>query len=288
MGINIRTIKEIRSYLSEQLKGTYPDPEIRALANIIIKTVTGATRLHHLALPEQIITKNHSARIIEITNELRTGKPIQYILGETNFYGCTLKLNGSTLIPRQETEELADLVIRENGGFTGKILDACTGSGCIAIALAINLPGSTVSGFDISEAAVEIAGKNSSLNNVNVSFFVADIFSFDNIAYGKTDILVSNPPYVRDQEKKLMHSNVLDFEPSMALFVPDSDPLLFYRTLLEIAGKILAKGGKVYFEINEAFGREMAELLDSFNYSGITVVRDINDKERIIKGIKNG
>jgi release factor glutamine methyltransferase len=287
MGIKIRTIKEIRSFLSDQLKGIYPDPEIRALTNIIIKTVTGSVRLHYLALPEQIIPEIHTKRIIAITGELKKGKPIQYILGETSFYGCRLRLNNNTLIPRPETEELVDLVIRENHGFTGSIMDACTGSGCIAIALAVNLPACSVSGFDISEGAVEIAKENTILNKTKVSFFRADVFNFNYYATGKFDIIVSNPPYVREIEKKFMQKNVLDHEPHGALFVPDSDPLVFYRGILEIADKILHDGGKVYFEINEAFGKDMEELLESNNYSGISIVKDINSKDRIIKGIKN-
>lgn len=286
MGVNIQTIKDIRLYLSEQLKGIYQDPEIRALSNIIIKTVTGISKLHHLAFPEQKISEIKARRIIRIGNELKSGKPIQYILGETNFYSCTIKLNEETLIPRPETEELVDLIIKENIGFTGEILDIGTGSGCIAIALAKNLPGSSVTGFDISGGAVKIAGENSRLNNIPVSFFRADVFYFDPTTYTKANIIVSNPPYVRDLEKKLMNRNVLDFEPHAALFVRDSDPLVYYRAILELAGIILTDEGKIYFEINEAFGRVMVELLECYKYSDISIVKDANGKARIIKGIK--
>ena len=287
MGIKIRTIKEIRSYLSDQLQGIHPGPEIKALTNIIIETLTGSERLHHLALPEQIITEIQSDKVIEITNELKKGKPLQYILGRTTFYGCEIKLNSDTLIPRPETEELVDLIVRENKGSQAKIIDACTGSGCIAIALAVNLPGSSVWGFDISEGAIGIANENSHLNKVKCTFFSADIFEFDYNLTGKIDILVSNPPYVRDLEKKFMHKNVISFEPHKALFVPDSDPLIFYRAILEIGRKFLERGGKLYLEINEAFGKEMVALLESYNYTGIAVVKDINYKDRIVEGIKN-
>lgn len=287
MGIKIQTIRETRSYLSDQLKGIYPDPEIRALTNIIIKTVTGTKKLHHLALPEEFITESNAKRIVEIAEELKTGKPVQYILGETSFYGCTIKLSSDTLIPRPETEELADLVIKENRDFTGSITDACTGSGCIAVAVAMNLPGASVSGFDISEGAVEIARENGRRNNVNIEFYRADVFSFDYKKAGKTDMIMSNPPYVREMEKKMMGRNVLDFEPHQALFVPDSDPLVFYRAILEISERILAPRGKIYFEINEAFGKETASLVGSFNYTEVSVVHDMNGKERIIKGIKH-
>ena len=287
MGVNIQTIKDIRLYLSEQLKETYPNHEISALTNIIIKTITGISKLHNLALPEQHISDVNAIKIIKICDELKSGKPIQYILGETNFYNCIIKLNADTLIPRPETEELVDLIIKENRGFAGAILDIGTGSGCIAIALAMNLPDSSVSGTDISEMALKIAGENSRLNKVPVSFFRSDVFSFDYTHNIKADIIVSNPPYVRDLEKKYMSRTVLDFEPHLALFVPDNDPLLYYRAILELAEKILMEGGKIYFEINEAFGKEVAELLKLFRYSDISVLNDISDKARIIKGIKN-
>ncbi len=287
MGVNIQTIKDIRQFVSEQLKEVYQGPEITAMTNIIIKTVTGVSKLHHLVSPQQKISETHSQRIINICNELKSGKPIQYILGETIFYNCIIKLNRETLIPRPETEELVDLIIKENKGFAGEILDIGTGSGCIAIALAMNLKGSSVTGFDISEEAIKIAGENSSLNNAHVSFFKADVFSFDHSTYTKADIIVSNPPYVRNLEKKFMSRNVLDFEPPAALFVPDSDPLLFYRAILELAWKILTDDGKIYFEINEALGKVMVDLLELYKYSDIAVFNDINGKVRFIKGNKN-
>lgn len=287
MGVNIQTIKDIRLYLAKELKGNFQDHEISALSNIIIKTVTGIKRLQNLALPEHHVTQIHARRIINICKELKSGKPIQYILGETSFYNCVIKLNEETLIPRPETEELVDLIIKENRGFTGNILDVGTGSGCIAIALAVNLPGSSVTGTDISEGAIKIAEENSRLNNVSVSFLKADVFSSDHLTVAETDIIVSNPPYVRDLEKQFMNSNVLDFEPHTALFVPDSDPLVFYRAILEQAVKILVPKGKIYFEINEAFGLLMVELLEFYQYSDILIVKDINGKARFIKGIKN-
>lgn len=219
MGVNIQTIKEIRFYLEGELEEFYQEPEIRALANIIIKTVIGITKLHQVHDAEQPVTGRQANRIIDICKELKTGKPIQYILGETNFYDCIIRVNRATLIPRPETEELVDLIIRENRGFTGNITDMGTGSGCIAIALAANLPGSLITGIDIAEDAIRIAQENALLNNVTVSFMTGDIFNFDFKAVSKAGIIVSNPPYVRDSEKQLMCKNVLDFEPHMALFV---------------------------------------------------------------------
>lgn len=288
MGFKIQTIKDIRQYLSDELDGFFPEPEISAFTNIIIKTIFRFTKLHTLALPESPVSQKQCHEIIRICRDLKTGKPIQYVLGETNFYNCIIKVNSETLIPRPETEELVDLVIKENRGFMGTILDVGTGSGCIAVALAINLPGTAVTGIDISEKAVETARANASLNNTEMTFKKADIFSIDAYSAGNAGIIVSNPPYIRDSEKKDMSKNVLDFEPHNALFVPDSDPLVYYRAILNFARTVLNPGGKIYFEINEAMGNLMSELLMAHGYSGIEIVRDINGKERIVKGIKNG
>lgn len=287
MCVNLQTIKDIRSYLAKELEEIYQEPEISALVNIIIKTVFGITRLHQFFLTEQIITGVQATRIIDICKELKKGKPVQYVLGETSFYNCIIRLNSATLIPRPETEELVDLIITENYGYDGNIIDIGTGSGCIAIALAANLPGSVVTGIDISDEVIMIARENAILNNVTALFVKNDIFNFDFKKVTKAGILVSNPPYIRDSEKQFMKKNVLDFEPHTALFVSDSDPLLFYHAILGLAGNILLPGGKMYFEINEAMGKSMVKLLESFEYSEVKVVADINGKDRIIKGTKN-
>ncbi|MCJ7446860.1 MAG: peptide chain release factor N(5)-glutamine methyltransferase [Bacteroidales bacterium] len=287
MAVKIRTIKDIRPYLAKELGDIYPEPEISALTSIIIRNIYGISRLHRLALPESPVSKKQVQRIISICMELRTGKPVQYILGETSFYNCVIRVNSETLIPRSETEELVDLIIKENRGFTGTILDVGTGTGCIAIALAVNIPGSVITGIDISEGAIKIAKENARLNSVKVTLIIADIFNAEFSLHDKTDIIVSNPPYIRESEKQFIAKNVLDFEPHMALFVPDSDPLIYYREIVRFAVNILKPGGKIYFEINEAMGKSIFQLLESSGYSGIEIVKDINGKERIIKGIKN-
>jgi release factor glutamine methyltransferase len=288
MTVKIQTIKDIRLFLAGELKGIYSEHEISAMTIIIIKTLFRFSKLHALAFPESPVTKKQVSEVTRICTELKTGKPIQYIIGETGFYNCTFRVNSETLIPRPETEELVDLIIKENKDFRGSILDAGTGSGCIAIALAINLPEAVVSGFDISEGALEIAKENARLNKTKVIFFKADIFDTEFNKFSNTDILVSNPPYIRDSEKKYMDRNVINFEPRNALFVPDSDPLKYYRALIEMAGKILVPDGKIYFEINEALGKEIANLLNVPGYSQINVLKDINGRDRIIKGVKNG
>jgi release factor glutamine methyltransferase len=283
---NIQTIKDIKPYLEKELAAIYLREEINALSSIIIKTVFGISRLHVLASPDEHVTRKQVQRIITIAGELKTGKPLQYILGETSFYNCIIRVNPDVLIPRPETEELVDMIIKENRGFRGTILDVGTGSGCIAIALAVNLPGSKVTGIDNSEGAIRLSVENARLNNASASFIINDIFNPDLRSIGKIGMIVSNPPYVRESEKIHMAKNVLDHEPHSALFVSDSNPLVYYRSILERAEIVLIPGGKVYFEINEAMGQAMNELLNSSGYSDVIVVRDINDKDRFIKGIK--
>jgi release factor glutamine methyltransferase len=287
MGVKIQTIKEIRFYLAKELKDLYDEPEIRILADILIKTVSGITQLHQLYDDGYTLKTNEAEEIIRFTEELKTGKPIQYIIGETTFYNCKIKVTGATLIPRPETEELVDLVVKENKDFKGNIIDFGTGSGCIAIALAANLRSASVTGIDISEEALNVARENAVLNKVNVSFLNGDIFSIDGKFAGRAGIIVSNPPYIRDSEKILMKKNVLDFEPHQALFVSDSDPLIFYNAILKLADDMLLPEGCLYFEINEVMGSLLIRLFESYNYTDIKIVSDLNDKERIIKGRKN-
>ena len=287
MGVKIQTIKDIRFYLAKELIGIYSPSEIRVLANLLTKTVTGRTKLHQLYDDGYPVSKSEVTQIIKFSNQLKTGKPVQYILGETIFYDCKIKLNSSTLIPRPETEELVDLIIRENKDYDGNIIDFGTGSGCIAIALAVNLPLADLTGIDISEDALRIARENADMNNVKVLFIKGDILDFNKDSVGKAGIIVSNPPYVRNSEKALMGKNVLDFEPHQALFVENSDPLVFYNAILEHAENILLPGGRLYFEMNESMGRSLDNLMESYGFSEIEIVSDINAKERIIKGRKN-
>jgi release factor glutamine methyltransferase len=194
----------------------------------------------------------------------------------------------NTLIPRQETEELVDLIIRENRGITGKIIDLGTGSGCIAIALSKNLPGADIYASDNSAAAIRMAENNARINHVSIQFFTHDILKPYTGKIPDVKIIVSNPPYVTESEKKNMHMNILDFEPPGALFVPDNDPLIFYRSILEISQSRLLPYGKVYFEINESKGQEMVSLMKSKGFVDVSIIKDLNGKDRIIKAKLNG
>jgi release factor glutamine methyltransferase len=289
MNVKIQTIKNIRLLLARELKPVYPPEEVNSLTNIILKTCLNTDWLHHLTEPDRLVEENVVKRIISITGELKTGKPIQYILGETEFYNCRLKLNNNTLIPRQETEELVDLIIRENHGYKGNILDIGTGSGCIAIALARNIPGSEITAIDNSLEALKIAEQNAMLNNVSIEFRNIDIMDTEqNHMLADFGIIVSNPPYVLESEKVHMHSNILDFEPSDALFVPDDDPLVYYRKILELSDILLKPGGRIYFEINESMGSTLRNIMSEAAFSDLAIIMDINGKDRIIKGRYNG
>ncbi|MBK9390275.1 MAG: peptide chain release factor N(5)-glutamine methyltransferase [Bacteroidetes bacterium] len=286
--MKIQTIRDIRSFMILELRGLYPEEEINALSRIIIKTLPGAKELHQIFDPGLAVSAEDVVRIINITSQLKEGRPIQYIIGSTAFLNCTLRVNENTLIPRQETEELVDIIIRENKNFRGRIVDLGTGSGCIAIALAGNIPGASVTATDLSSGALSVARENAGLNNVSIDFITDDILNPVEILKIEAAIIVSNPPYVRDSEKQFMHRNVLAYEPPEALFVTDSEPLIFYKSILLIAERILIPGGKIYFEINEALGNEMLELLAEFRYREKSLINDLNGKARIIKGVKNG
>jgi release factor glutamine methyltransferase len=287
MAVNLRTIKDIRNYLARELTQIYHEQEISSFTKIIIYSVLEVNKVNLLSGNEYPVTRQDAEKVIHICNELKTGKPLQYVIGETVFYDCIIKVNSSTLIPRPETEELVDLIIRENTGFIGKIIDIGTGSGCIAIALAVNFPDSEITGIDISEKALKTASENAKLNNVEITLLKADIFNHELYKMHDVDLIVSNPPYVRISEKQHMSINVLDFEPHTALFVPDNDPLVFYQAILDLAGYILNPGGKLYFEINEAMGNPLHQLLELSGYKGIKIVHDINGKERMIKARKD-
>jgi release factor glutamine methyltransferase len=288
MTINIQTLGDIQKYLKKELSSIYPQIEIKSIANIITRTLFNRSSLTLETEPGFRISAEESGKLSEIIAQLKKGKPIQYILGETVFFDCPIKLNSSVLIPRQETEELVDLILRENRNFNGKIIDIGTGSGCIAIALAKNLPGSHVYAMDISQKAIDIAKVNAMLNKVKIEFAAGDILKQEIPFLKKYDIIVSNPPYVRESEKNGMHVNVLDYEPHDALFVPDNDPLLFYRNILQVSGSYLFVNGRVYFEINEASGDMMMELARDYKFKEIKVLKDLNGKDRIFKGIFNG
>lgn len=281
------TIKKAIFYIKSELKNFYPENEIISLAYIILEELLNTSKAKIISNMDQIVSMETNQNINHIISQLKLFKPIQYILGKADFYNLHFYLSENVLIPRPETEELVDWIIKENPRFVKKILDIGTGSGCIAISLAKNLPAATVSASDISDDALSITRKNSKLNHVNLQIFKLDILDKDLSLNEKFDIIVSNPPYVTEKEKSLMHPNVLNFEPQLALFVSDENPLIFYRSIINFSLKHLNPGGKIYFEINENYGKEMAMLLEELNFQDICLKKDINGKDRMIRAILN-
>jgi len=274
------------AYIKKELAGIYPEPEIDALILIILQYIKSCSRTQILLARNEVLQDNERQQISAITARLKNHEPIQYITGETEFYGLKFYCRPGTLIPRPETEELVDCILKENAGFRGKILDIGTGTGCIPVTLKKRLPEAEISACDISESCLELASRNANLNLLDVSFFRMDILHPGDIVLPEFDILVSNPPYIPGFEKKLMKKNVLDYEPGLALFVPDHDPLLFYKSILKFAGKQLRCSGKIYWEINETFGQECVRLLSRAGYLNVRLRKDIQGKDRMISAQK--
>jgi len=273
-------------YIKTGLAGLYAESETEGLTRLILEAVCGWNFTTQQIKKTEVIGFAESLKIKAIVHRLRQFEPIQYILGETHFFGLPLKVTPAVLIPRPETEELVDLILKENAGNNCRVLDIGTGSGCIALALKSRLKNAVISGVDISATALEIARSNSEMNGLEVGFFNADILNWQLYEWPLFDVIVSNPPYVTESEKKLMHKNVLDFEPAGALFVNDTDPLLFYRHIAQFALEKLSVNGRIYFEINENFGPETEKLLVGLGFESIEVVADIQGKNRFVRAIQ--
>lgn len=271
-------MKQQIDYIISQLRGFYPEEELRELAYWVIEETTGLTRT-------QILTECKGTQIIPnieiILQKLRAHEPIQYIFGHTEWRGLDLLVTPATLIPRPETAELIDWILDScDKSKPLHVLDIGTGSGCIAIALKKSAPLWQVIGIDISPDALEIAHENAKRNSVEVEWTQADILSpITNYLFPILDIIVSNPPYICHREKANMEARVLDYEPHSALFVPDDEPLLFYR---RIATMKVAKS--LYFEINEAYGKEVCDMLKELGYTDIQLKHDIYGKPRMVFG----
>ena len=273
------------SYIRKELQGLYSLPEIEGLIRFIFSTWKNIGS-NEIFMRETLLSDEEKVFLHDIVGRLKAYEPIQYILGKTEFYGLTFILTKDVLIPRPETEELVEWILTSDSSPDPVIFDAACGSGCIAVSLKRNIPGSTVYACDISEQALGIARKNAALNNVTVDFFRMDLLHSEEWELPHFDIIVSNPPYITKKEEEKMSLNVLDYEPYLALFVPDSDPLVFYRAITEIAAKRLNHGGSLYFEINEQFGRECLEILEKHQFTHVELRKDINGKDRMIKGTK--
>ena len=287
MRIPSNKVCDIERFAYQELENLYPKSEIKTFILMLFEHFLGWNTAHFLAFKNSTINQSDLLKFNFAIKDLRNGKPIQYIIGNVEFCDAVLSVSPDVLIPRPETAELVYLIAdNEKERSPQHILDFCTGSGCIAIALAKAFPSAMVFAFDISAEAMAVAQKNAEYNHANVSFLIADILREENPAGESYDIIVSNPPYVRDMEKTMMNRNVLDYEPHLALFVPDDDPLIFYRHIAEFATKHLKTGGKLYLEINEALGNETAALLEKQGYRCI-VHKDSFGKDRMIEAVKS-
>ncbi len=279
------TLAETRSRIIKSLAGLYNQNEIRNFVYLIFSHLLNYSKIEIHIKDNEPISQHIIKKIDEIVNRLSHYEPIQYILGKTEFYGYPIKVSPVVLIPRPETEELVNWIIKENLGKQISILDIGTGSGCIAIALAKHLPTAQVTAIDISNEAIEIAKENANLNAVSITFMVSDIFQYKNWPLKHFDIIVSNPPYIRESEKANMEANVLNYEPHQALFVSDDDPLVFYRNIAEAGKYFLNHNGAVYCEINEALPDDVSALFMKYDYRPVMIKQDINSKPRMIKAV---
>ncbi len=320
------TIQELKSTFLDNLAQLYPKEEIQSFFNLLISYKLKLSRTDIALNPNLIIKQTDLAFFLNALDDLQHEKPIQYIIGETEFYGLLFKVDKNVLIPRPETEELVEWVLKEtqekrpktqdrrkegsrlNSTFstqhsTLKVLDIGTGSGCIAISLAKNLPNTSVFALDVSKEAIQIAQQNAKLNNVDVHFIKQDIlntnvmlsevealrtgsvesYSNERLSFQKFDIIVSNPPYVREIEKREIQNNVLENEPHLALFVANNNPLLFYDTIADFAKEHLAKNGQLFFEINQYLGKETVELLKQKKFTSIELKKDVFGNDRMVK-----
>jgi len=276
-------MKEILQRMDDALGGRYAAAELESIKKALCLELLGISAVSFYTKENLAPDTERDRKLDEALNRLAKGEPLQYVIGWTPFCGLSFKVDGRVLIPRPETAELVEWVARECSS-EGALLDIGTGSGCIAVTLANKLPGWKVQGWDISEGALEVARENSRLNGTEVEFSKVDILSVTS-SDQQFDVIVSNPPYVLESEKDQMEDTVLDNEPHTALFVPDSEALLFYRAIAKFGKNALVTGGTLYFEINPLEASDLKKMLEQAGYHDIVIRNDIFGKQRMIKAI---
>jgi release factor glutamine methyltransferase len=284
----VATVQQTTHTIRQQLSEIYPEPEAGALAQEVLEHVLQQSRVQLSLNQLQEVPANQQEQLHAIVEQLSKHEPLQYVLGVAHFYGLELQVNSNVLIPRPETEELVDIVIKEHRNQKGlQILDICAGSGCIPIALAENLDTTVVYGLEVSEKALEVAKTNAEKYGLTINWLHQDIFDeVRSIKPESLDVITSNPPYVLEEEQQQMRANVLDYEPHLALFVPNTDPLKFYKRIAAVSYSLLKPGGKLYFEINERYGPETCEVLLNADFSEAKVVQDLFGKDRMVRAVK--
>ena len=290
-------LKQYKTHFFDSLKNIQDEQEIESFFFILTEYLHNLKRVDVALNPNFELSDEEVEKWNIILVELQQEKPIQYITGEAWFYGLRFEVNENTLIPRPETEELVEFILKETSNFqlpasSLNILDIGTGTGCIPISLKANLPHVNVSAIDVSEKALEVARRNAVSNKVEINFIQTNILEVEDLSQLQTpnfqlptsfDIIVSNPPYVRNLEKQEIKKNVLDYEPHLALFVEDTDALLFYRKIAQLALKNLSPNGLLFFEINQYLGKETVELLENLGFKNIELKKDIYGNDRMIK-----
>lgn len=281
------TVKEIIRQFKSELAEIYSPYEAFQFAWLLFEHLHGWSKTDLMLHDHTKLTVSDHLFVQKALERLKNHEPVQYIIGKTEFYGMPFSVDNSVLVPRPETEELVEWILYSvDQKKPLNILDIGTGSGCIAISLAKNIPQARVTAWDVSERALQTAIKNAERNQAKVNFEQRDILTAIPSKADKFDIIVSNPPYVRDSEKEQMHSNVLDFEPHLALFVDDDDALLFYRKITEFTTKSLSSGGMLFFEINRAFGEATKKLVESYGFKNADLRKDLSGNYRMIKAYK--
>lgn len=284
------TIQEFKNYCFEKLETIYPKTEIQSFFFLLVDEYLQFSKTDVLLKPNFVIEDEKIDILQNAVNRLKKEEPIQYILGKTEFYGYPFLVDENVLIPRPETEELVEWIIAENKHKTQNIniLDIGTGSGCVPISLKKELPSATIYTIDVSKKALKVAKQNAKINEVDIHFIEADILKTKNftslfLSEITFDVIVSNPPYVRNLEKQEMNNNVLQNEPHLALFVEDNNPLLFYNKIADLAKHHLTKDGDLFFEINQYLGEETVKLLEEKGFANIILKKDHFKNNRMIK-----
>ena len=272
----------LSQHIRNVLQSYYSPQEAAGLSRIICCEMFGQSTVDYYLGKDKVLSPDEEKEMEHILSRLCRFEPIQYVQGVARFLGRSFHVAPGVLIPRPETEELVEEVLKGIASPDSRILDIGTGSGCIAISLSKELPKAQVTAWDISEDALAIARRNNELQQASVRFVQCDVFTYRPAKEDCFDVIVSNPPYVTEAEKQDMERNVLDWEPSMALFVPDADPLRFYRRIGELGREMLASGGKLYFEINRAFGEATAAMLHKQGYANVRIQKDISGNDRYI------
>lgn len=284
MFVSTNKLADLLPYFERKLEGVYDSREIENIFYWVAEALFGVKR-SEMRIADYQLTESELLRIKSIVDRLQNHEPIQQIIGEVEFFGCPIYVNPDVLIPRPETEELVDLVLQSNLK-PKRIVDVGTGSGCIPIALKKNLPDAEIIAIDISNPALELAKKSALRNKTDIVFHTADIMREIPGGLEQSDIIISNPPYITTSERAKMDPNVLNFEPENALFVPDDDPIKFYKRIAEIAMYLLVDGGELYYELNPLYAQAVQDYLFDLGFESVVIFQDLQGRDRMLKATK--